>query len=405
MKGIFVPSKVVSESIVKQFGSPVFVTDQNILEERVRDFKNAFSFHPKIYYAVKANFNPHILRILKKTGVDGIDAVSPFEIKMAKRAGFTSSEIIFTGNASSDVELQDVTREEVICNIGSLSELRRFGQMFPGSKMSLRFNPGLGDGENENVVTGGQKSKFGILKKDFDRAKSLIDQHQLKLEGLHCHIGSGFYKIEQFQRAVENILEQALLFPNISFVDLGGGFGVRFQAGKDPIDLLAFAKSIELQVKNFEEKNGRPVEIRFEPGKFLVAESTCLLTTVTTRKKTDMKDFVCVDTGFHHLIRPALYQSYHGILNVSRPDEPKKTVTVVGNVCESTDVFADQIEVSNPQEGDVLAILSAGAYGASMSSLYNLRPYANEVIVNGTEIMLTRRTPDFNRMYEGFGFV
>lgn len=405
MSELFVPSKTLAESIIRKYGSPVFVTNQKTLEDRVQEFKSSFSFGAKIYFAVKANFNPHILTALKAAGVDGIDTVSPFEIKMAKKVGFKSSQIIFTGNGSSNEELQEVCREEVMINLGSISELSRYGEMFPGTTMSLRFNPGIGDGENDHVITGGQKSKFGILQKDFDQAREIIEAHNLKLQGLHCHIGSGFYKTEQFQKAVENILDQAAHFKNIKFVDLGGGFGVRFDQKKTPIDLASFGKSIETKVKELEKKNGHPVEIRFEPGKFLVAESTCLLTKVTTRKQTDAKDFVCLDTGFHHLIRPALYQSFHEIVNISRPNEEKKTVTVVGNVCESTDVFADGIELSNPKEGDILALLTAGAYGSSMSSLYNLRPYANEVLVNGEEIKLTRKSPSFETMFDGLGYL
>lgn len=402
---VFQPSKTLAESIIKKYGSPVFVTDQTVLENRVSQFKNAFSFGAKIYFAVKANFNPHILIALKQCGVDGIDTVSPFEIKMAKKVGFKSSQIIFTGNGSSNEELAQVMREEVMINIGSISELARYAEMFPGTTMSLRFNPGIGDGENEHVITGGQKSKFGILKKDFDQAREIIAINNLKLEGLHCHIGSGFYKTEQFQLAIDNILDQATQFPNIQFVDLGGGFGVRDDQKKSPIDLVSFGKAIEPKVKELEKKNGRPVEIRFEPGKYLVAESTCLLTKVTTRKRTDAKDFVCLDTGFHHLIRPALYQATHEIVNISRPSEDKKMVTVVGNVCESTDVFADGIELSNPQEGDIIALLTAGAYGSSMSSLYNLRPYASEVLVNGHDIKWTRKSPSFETMYDGLGYV
>lgn len=404
MNGVFQPTKEQSETILSKFGSPAFVTDQSVLENRVKQFKNAFSTKAKIFFAIKANYNPHILKALKAASVDGIDTVSPFEIKMAKKVGFKSSQIIFTGNGSSNEELQQVAREEVLMNIGSISELSRYGQLLPGTSVSLRFNPGIGDGENDNVITAGQKSKFGILKKDFAEAKAIIQKHNLKLEGLHCHIGSGFYKTEQFQKAVDNILEQALEFPNIKFVDLGGGFGVRYDQKKAPIDLVSFAQSIESRVKDFEKKNGGSIEIWFEPGKFLVAESTCLLTKITTRKKTDAKDFVCLDTGFHHLIRPALYQASHEIVNISRPNETKKTVTVVGNVCESTDVFADGIEMSNPQEGDIIALLTAGGYGSSMSSLYNLRPYANEVLVNGDQMTLTRKSPDFDTVYNGFGF-
>lgn len=401
---VFIPTKEMADQIVSQVPTPVFVTSKQVLEDRVQQFKKAFSFNAKTFFAVKSNFNPSVLLALKDAGVDGIDTVSPYEIALAKRVGFLSSEIIFTGNGSSDEELKQVMQHEVMCNLGSLSELERFGRLFPGAKMSLRFNPGIGDGENEFVITGGQKSKFGILKRDFEIAKAIVQKHKLQLQGLHCHIGSGFYTTEHFSQAVSNILDQAKLFGKVSFIDLGGGFGVRYQSSAKPIDLPSFGASIESLVQKFEEHNG-PVEIRFEPGKYLVAESTCLLTTVTTRKNTDEKDFVCVDTGFHHLIRPALYKSEHEIVNITRPLEEKKRVTVVGNVCESTDVFADEILLSNPKEGDILALISAGAYGSSMSSLYNLRPYASEVMMDACQIKVTRKTLTFDQLFLGLGYL
>ena len=391
--------------MASQFGTPTFLTDQRGIQGRLNCFKAAFTFSSKIFYALKANYSPSILKVLKNAGVDGVDTVSPYEIALAKKIGFQSSQIIFTGSGCSDEELKKIKSEDVLCNLGSISELQRFGLLFPNSDISLRFNPGVGDGENQNVTTGGQQSKFGILQKDFAEAKQLIEKFGLKLIGLHCHIGSGFYKTEHFQSAVQNILQRAREFKNLQFIDLGGGFGVRFHQETIPVNLPAFGKSIEQDVKDFEKQNGKPIEIRFEPGKFLVAESTCLLTRVTTRKKTDQKDFVCVDTGMNHLIRPALYHSYHEVVNVSRPDETRKLVTIVGNICESTDVFADGVDLANPQEGDVLAILSAGAYGSSMSSLYNLRPYANEVMVDGSNIQLSRKKPDFETLYSGLGFI
>ena len=403
---IYCPDTKAAKSLVEWYGTPVFVMDQEVLENRIKIFKDAFStIRPRIFYAMKANYNLHLLSTMRKLGIDGVDTVSPFEIKMAKRAGFEGYQILFTGNASSNRELKAVMSEKVTINLGSLSELERFGELFPESKVSLRLNPGVGDGESRGTITGGQDQKFGIMVKDLDKAKSLIQKHKLQMEGIHCHIGSGFYEVEKFRIAVENILKQAAQFEKLRFVDLGGGFGVRYRRDQKPIDLKEFGKAIDEPIQKYIEKNGEYTEIRFEPGKYLVAESTCLLTTVTTRKSTDEKDFVCIDTGFNHLIRPALYGSSHEIVNVSRPDAEPKKVTVVGNVCESTDIFADGIELPDPQEGDVLAIVSAGAYGMAMSSLYNLRPYPTEVVVNNHETRVIRRRPDFDTLLSGLGIM
>ncbi|MEZ4818423.1 MAG: diaminopimelate decarboxylase [Bdellovibrionota bacterium] len=403
-QNVFIPTLDQAQTITAQYGSPVFVTDKQTIVDRVQTFKKSFSKQTKIFYAVKANFNPHVLSVLKEAGVDGIDTVSPYEIALAKQCGFAPTQIIFTGNASSDQELKEVMQHEVLCNIGSISELERFGRLFNGADVSLRLNPGVGDGENQNVITGGQDSKFGIIQRDMPIAKALLSKYNLQLKGIHCHIGSGFYETDVFAKAVYLILEQAATFANLDFIDFGGGFGVRYQRSKDPINVPSFGNAIVDMVKNFEARNGKPIEIRFEPGKYLVSEATCLLSSITTRKSTEEKDFVCIDTGFHHLIRPALYGSTHEIINLSKTVGKKERVTVVGNVCESTDVFADNIELIDPNEGDIVAILSAGAYGASMSSVYNLRPYAAEVIVDGDAMTLTRAPQSFDLMFKGLGF-
>ncbi|MCB0271748.1 MAG: diaminopimelate decarboxylase [Bdellovibrionales bacterium] len=405
MKNVYIPSLEICEKLADEYGTPFFITDAQTLRDRVASFKNAFGQRCKIYFAIKANFNPHTINVLKSAGIDGIDAVSPFEIELAKTLSFRSNQIIFTGNGSSDEELKSVMKEEVLCNIGSISELERFGRMFPKANVSIRLNPGVGDGENENVITAGDASKFGIIERDFAIAKALINKFELQLKGLHCHIGSGFYKTEVFAKAVFHILQTASQFPSLDFIDLGGGFGVRYHEDQAQIDLISFGSSIMDMVNKFEEENGKPVELRFEPGKYLVSESTCLVSKITTRKSTRTQEFVCLDTGFHHLIRPALYGSNHQIVNLNRKDGDKIKATVVGNVCESTDVFGKNVEMVDPKEGDLVALVSAGAYGSSMSSLYNLRPYASEVMVDGSNVTLTRKRQSFVETFQSLGFV
>lgn len=401
---VFLPSHSQAKALMDEHGSPLFVTDKATLINRVHAFREAFSSNTKIFYALKANANPHVLMALKEAGIDGVDTVSPFEIELAKRAGFTPAQIIFTGNGSSDEELKAVIKHEVLPNIGSISELERLGRLCPGSEVSIRLNPGMGDGENKHVITAGQDSKFGVIQRDFAIARALLEKFDLKLKGLHCHIGSGFYEMDVFRKAIRSILDQALQFQGLDFIDFGGGFGVRYAMDQKPIAIESFGRSIQEMIHAFEKENGKPIEVRFEPGKFLVAESTVLLAEVTTRKSTQTHDFVCVNTGFHHLIRPALYGSHHEMINLSRPDADPEKVTVVGNVCESTDVFGDDVNMADPHEGDIVAFVTAGAYGASMSSLYNLRPYAAEVMLDEGQSRLTRQSPTFDQMWQGLGF-
>ena len=405
MLPLYIPSKNIAQQIVEQFGSPTFVTDKSTLISKVKMLKEAFGSKTSIFYALKANYNPAIVQVLKKAGINGIDAVSPFEVRFAKKLGFNASQIIFTGNNLNDEELQKVHEERVLLNIGSVSELERFGKMFQGSRVSIRLNPGVGDGEFEAVITGGKKSKFGISRRDIKQAKMVIDKYRLKVIGVHCHIGSGFYSSRNFEVAIRTILREASAFKNLEFVDFGGGFGVRYKPDEIPVNLKEFFLASKPYIEAFSKQNNKDIEIRFEPGKFLVAESTCLLTRVTTIKKEKNTIFVGTDTGMNHLIRPALYNAYHHIVNISQDHRaPLEKVKVVGNICESSDVLGKSVLVSQPREGDVLAILTAGAYGATLSSLYNFRPYAAEVLIDAKKIMLTRKRQSFTEVMGSLGF-
>lgn len=397
---IYIPSKPLAEKIIEHYGSPVFVTDENTIVNRLQLLKKAFK-KAKVFYALKANFSPAILKILLKAGVDGIDCVSPFEIKLAKSVGFTSNQIIFTGNNSDSEELKEVFKEGVTLNIGSIGELEHFGKMFKNSKISLRLNPGVGDGESDKVITGGTASKFGISSNELPIAKELISKYKLNVIGVHCHIGSGFYTTNNFKKAVQNIIKLASQFENLNFIDIGGGFGVRYSLEQNAIDLDLFYNAIADRLDSL-PKN---VELRIEPGKFLVAESTCLLTKVTNVKKSDNVTFIGTDTGMNHIIRPALYSTQHQIVNISNSEANPEKVTIVGNICETSDVLGKDLQIPSPEEGDILGILSAGAYCSSMSSLYNLRPYATEIVVSQNSVNLTRKRLTFNKIISSLGFV
>lgn len=401
---LYVPEYDLAKSIVQNHGTPTFVTDAETLRNRVQVFKDSFA-NTKIFYALKANYNPAILNVLKDAGIDGVDSVSPYEIQLAKKLGFKSDQIIFTGNNSDADELQLVNSEGILINIGSLSELKKLGELCPGTAISLRFNPGIGEGEFHQVITGGSKSKFGILHQDIEVAKEIAAKYNLNITGVHCHIGSGFYYTEKFQEAVFMITNLARHFKSLKFIDIGGGFGVRYKPNESQINLKAFYDSIENIIQKFNQYNGKEIDLVVEPGKFLVAESTCLLTKVTTIKHNNDTIFVGTDTGINHLIRPAFYGAYHHVINLSRPKAPIHEVQIVGNICESSDVIGNNVEIAMPEEGDILAILTAGAYTTSMSSLYNLRPYAAEILVDKKNIRLIRKRLNFNEAFNGLGFL
>ena len=401
---MYFTEKKIVKRIINKIGTPTFVTNKEILCHKVKVMKKAFGRNVKLFYALKANYNPSIIDVLKEAGIDGVDTVSPFEVMLAKNKGFSNKNIIFTGNNLSTEELREAYNQGVILNLGSISELKRFGKLFSKSDISLRINPEIGDGEFKEVITGGESSKFGISIKNFKDANNLLEKYKLNLIGLQCHIGSGMYNINKFEKAILPLFKIASKFKNLRFIDLGGGFGVRYKPFQSQIKLEDFAKIIDTNLKKFFHKENTNIEIILEPGKFLVAESTCLITKVTAINQSHGITFVGTDTGMNNIIRPVCYSAYHHIINISHPNKEKKLVKVVGNICESSDVFVEQIEISNPKEGDILAILTAGAYCASMSSLYNLRPYAAEVLVDKDDFYIIRERLSFEKTIQTLGF-
>jgi diaminopimelate decarboxylase len=390
--------------IVKEVGTPVFVTDIEILKQKVANIQRAFNKNCLLFYAIKANFNPAIINILKEAGINGIETISPFEINLAKKLGFDNNQILFTGNNCDADELEQAKNSGVIVNLGSISELNSFAKRFHGTEISIRINPGFGDGEFKQIITGGKDSKFGIYHTQIHEALKIIKDNDLKLIGLHCHLGSGLYDTKNFTPMVDFMFKLANQMEGLKFIDLGGGFGVRYKPEDKEVDLTQFASVIDEHYEKYQSLAANNIKIIFEPGKYLVAESTFLLTKITNIRDHNKQKIVGVNTGFNHIIRPALYSSYHHIINISKLDEAKEVVKIVGNICESTDVINENIELSSPKEGDIVAILTAGAYCSSMSSLYNLRPYASEVSINGNEFTITRERMNFEKTMSSMGF-
>ncbi len=400
---MFVPNLEHAQQCYQQFSSPTFLTEEKNLQHRLKQLKTSFPSSTKFYYAIKANYNPYIVSLLKQEGLDGIDTVSPYEIKLAKKLGFDHSQIVFTGCASDTHELQAVKNEGVLLNLGSLSELSSYVKLFPNSDLSLRINPGMGDGENDKVITAGEDAKFGILQQDLNTAFELCKKNNITIVGLHMHLGSGLYQSDIFAKALNHMFSLAKTLPSLKFVDLGGGFGVRHQLQQKQIDLNSFSEVLQQQLAHHKLNH---LEIRFEPGKFLVAESTALICKVNVVKNLPNKQCLIMDSGFNHLVRPSFYQSYHEIINLSRPHENCVPTKIEGYLCESGDEFHPNLNFPKSQEGDYLAILSSGAYGSSMSSLYNFRPYAAEAMItdNGT-LKACRQPENFEKIWDGMGWL
>jgi diaminopimelate decarboxylase len=384
----------VFEEIARKFGTPVYVYEEKVMRRQVKSLIRSIGYEPrKIFYAIKANSNPHILKILREEGV-GIDAVSPGEIALALRAGFPPWKILFTGNNITDEEMDFAEEKGVILNIESLPRLEKFGKKYPGRTINVRINPDVGAGHHDHCITGGPESKFGIWYSETAEIKRIADNYGLEIMGIHQHIGSQILEVEKFLTAMEVLLRVALNFPDLRLVDFGGGLGVPYRPEESPLDIKKLGQKMSDYFGDFCKKYGRPLTLVIEPGRYLVAEAGYLLTRVNTVKRNpDGRVFVGVESGFNHLIRPAMYGSYHPIFNISNLDGEKEKVDVVGNLCESGDKFAVGREINRAREGHLISIEVAGAYGFSMSSNYNLRPKPAEVLVkaNGNLQLIRKR--------------
>ena len=310
-------------------------------------------------------------------------------------------EIIFTGDNSTDEEMLACHDQGVIVNAGSLSQLDRLGRLRPGARVSVRINPDVGAGHHSHCITGGPHTKFGIYHDLLPEILALVQRHRLALVGIHCHIGTGILDAAKFLEAMDITLGVARKVPGLEFVDFGGGLGIAYREEQQPLDLREFGARVSRHFEKFCGEYGKPLELKIEPGRFLVCQAGTLLARVNTLKDTPAHHFVGCDTGFNHLIRPMAYGSYHRIVNASRVEGPQRQSVLCGNICESGDVFTQSSEgiedrlVSEFRAGDVVAILDAGAYGMSMSMQYNIRPRPPEVLVGqdgGLRVIRRRET-------------
>lgn len=370
-------------NLAKEYGTPLYVYDGNLVLERYRDL---FKFIPydqlKIHYALKANYNPGLLTLLRDAGA-GLDTVSPGEVVYALKLGFPRDRIIYTANNMTDAEFEQVRSLDVVMNIGSLSRLRKIAKQHPGMKLCLRFNPDVCDGDNEKTMTGGDLTKFGILLESVEEVKALVKAGNLKIIGLHEHTGSGLQHTESVFKSMENLMAIATPenFPDLEFLDFGGGFKVPYKPDEHRVDYVAMGAEILRRFTAFTERYGRKIDMLFEPGKYMVAEAGYLLTEVNTIKENRSRVIAGCDSGFPQLIRPVLYGAYHHIRNLSNPAGEPRVYDVCGNICETGDRFAEQRSIPEIREYDILAIGNAGAYCYSMGGVYNLRPMPREVVL------------------------
>jgi diaminopimelate decarboxylase len=327
-----------------------------------------------------------------------LDAVSPGEVFTALKAGFPSYRIIFTGTSVRDDELRFLINSKVTLNIDSLSQLNRLLRMTVPEVLSVRVNPEVGAGHHSHVITAGKNSKFGLWEDDAIETYAKAKGAGVEKFGIHMHVGSGVLDVEPYLFALGKLFSITKrvhdeLGVKFEFIDMGGGLGVPYRPEEKEFNLPAFADQVISLFKSkiTEQGLGEPV-FCLEPGRYLVSDASVLLTTVNTVKITPYKKFAGVDAGFNTLVRPAMYGSYHHILVANKLGEPEEEVyDVVGPICESGDALAKDRRLPKIEEGDLLAVLKAGAYGFSMSSQYNSRPRPAEVLVKNGKYELVRK--------------
>ncbi|MCI5867800.1 MAG: diaminopimelate decarboxylase [Methanosphaera sp.] len=402
---------VDANKLAEEYKTPLYVIDEQKVRSNYQKLYNAFSSKYEdlhMCYAAKANTSLAVMKILEDEG-SYIDAVSPGEIYTALLAGFTPDRIVFTGNNVTDEELLYAHQAGVMINLDSISALERLSKIegTEGKEISIRVNPMVEAGHHEHCITGGPKSKFGIKEEEAVEVYQKAVELGFKPVGMHSHIGSEILESEPFMLAVETMMDIAGRVHkeagiDFKFLDFGGGFGIPYEPTEDELDLEVFTTDI---IKLFREKLeehdlGSPA-MYIEPGRFLVGNAEVLLTRVNTIKNSYRK-FAGVDCGFGTLLRPTMYGSYHHIVVANNMNaEDVEEIDIAGNLCESGDLFARDRMMPELKEGDLLAILNAGAYAYSMASQYNSRPRPAEVMVNGDQVDVIRKREKYSDLFNG----
>ncbi|UJP65735.1 diaminopimelate decarboxylase [Mongoliitalea daihaiensis] len=382
-------------SLVEQYGSPLYVYDADKILHQVGLLKQAFStVDLKIKYATKALSNINILKLLRKAGT-GADAVSIEEVLLCLHAGFEPKDIMYTPNSVGFAEIQQAVDLGVMINIDSIPMLEHFGTFYGNQvPVCIRLNPHILAGGNAKISVGHIDSKFGISILQLKHILKVVEAYDLNITGLHVHTGSDILDADVFLKGAEILFDAAREFRDLQFLDFGGGFKVAYKPGDIATDILDVGAKVSKAFQEFCEEYGRPLEIWFEPGKFLVSESGVLLTKVNLIKSTPASTFIGVDTGLNHLIRPMMYDAYHHVVNISKLDGPERVYTIVGYICETDTIAADR-KLKEVQEGDIIAIKNAGAYGFSMASNYNSRLKPAEILILDGKAHVIRERESF----------
>ncbi|MBY9006145.1 MAG: diaminopimelate decarboxylase [Candidatus Lokiarchaeota archaeon] len=390
--------------LVGKYSTPLYILNEQRIRKQYRDLKRIIDSEYKkndIHFSVKANSHLATLRILKSEGA-GVDCTSVGEIYTSLQAGFPQDKIIYTGNMFTNNDFKYAVGKGIHVNLDSISQLKRLVKIHDElnkdkDMISFRINPEFGAGHHSHTITAGKNIKFGILDNQVIEAYTKAKEVGFKHFGTHMHIGSGVLDPEEYKKPFEkylDILNNLADKLNISFefIDFGGSIGIPYKPNQESFDLEGYKENLIRPFVELVEKGniGNPT-FKFEPGRYIVAESSIIITQINTIKDNGFKKFVGVNAGFNTLIRPAMYNSYHHIIPCQILDSNiKETYDITGPICESGDVLGKARNLPILQEEDYLAILDTGAYGFTMANVYNSRPRPPEVLINGKDSYLIR---------------
>lgn len=381
--------------IAKEFGTPLYIYHADKITDQYQKFCTAFSdVDFQVFYACKALTNVNILKHILSIG-SSVDCSSINEVKLAFHAGFPKEKILYTSNGISFDEIKEAKELGVKINIDSLSNLKKFGATYENSyPVGIRLRPNIMGGGNLKISTGHDKSKFGIPVTQINEILEIVSTYNISIQNLHIHTGSDLKDVDIWLKGIQVLFDLIPSFPHLQAIDLGGGFKVAYQENEKEVDINLLAQTIKNSFSSIKTSNGKPFQIWFEPGKYLVSEAGYFLTEVNVIKETPSANFAHVNSGFNHLIRPMFYDAFHKIENLSNSNGIQKKYAIVGNICE-TDTFAWDREIAEISEGDILVFYNAGAYGFEMSSNFNSRYKPAEVLVKYNKPYLIRKRDEF----------
>lgn len=384
-----------NELLLLNYGSPLYVYDNSILLDRcqsMKDFQERLEnrlpgIQVRMHYSTKANNNHAVLNAVRNAGLN-VDCMSPLELRINKECGFTKERMLYVCNNISSDEMELVHKSGVLICLDSISQVRTWGQHYPGTEIMVRINPGVsGVGHSKKVITAGKNTKFGVSVENIGKLIAVANQYNLRIIGTHQHLGSLFLndKIPDYIAGVKSGLEIVKkYFKDVEIVDLGGGFGVPYKLNEQPLDLLSLMFELSPILKDFVQNYPSVKEFKFEPGRYIPCEAGKILGTVTAVEKRNRTWWIGTDIGMNVLVRPSMYGSYHKISFEYVKDNSNckdVTVNICGNVCESGDILGKRRRIRRlPEVGDIVIVHNAGAYGYSMASNYTARPRPAEIL-------------------------